>query len=119
MKHIGATTINKSQGETLPQELVIEITEKYSQWEKGQIGLVRSRTVTIRLPVIIGNKEFAISKLWEIIVISTTAKVLNIISMNPSEDQENRALFDYFSVYPFRLNDGQVLPTDRTGFFIA
>ena len=25
-------------------------------------------------------------------------------------------LFDYSSVYPFCLNEGQVLPTDRTGF---
>ena len=121
LKHIGATTINKSQGETLPQGLAIEITEQYSPWEKGQIVVVLSRTVTARLTVIVGNKEFAISKLWEIITISTqwtkyTAKVLNIISINPNEGQENHALFDYSTVYPFRLNDGQVLPTDRTGF---
>ena len=121
LKHIGATTINKSQGETLPQGLAIEITEQYSPWEKGQIVVVLSRTVTARLTVIVGNKEFAISKLWEIITIATqwtkyTEKVLNMISINPSEDQDNHASFDYSSVYPFRLNDSQVLPTDRTGF---
>ena len=71
--------------------------------------------------MIVGYKEFAISKLWEIITISTqwtkyTAKVLNMISINPSEGQDNNSIFDYSSVYPFCLNDSQVLPTDKTGF---
>ena len=34
LKHIGAITINKSQGETLPLGLAVEITEKYSPWKK-------------------------------------------------------------------------------------
>ena len=42
LKHIGAITINKSQGETLPLGLVVEITKEYSPWEKGQIVVLLS-----------------------------------------------------------------------------
>ena len=42
LKHIGAITINKSQGETLPLGIAIEITEQYSPWGKGQIVVLLS-----------------------------------------------------------------------------
>ena len=34
LKHIGATTINKSMGSTLPYGIATEISKKYSPWEK-------------------------------------------------------------------------------------
>ena len=34
LNHIGVITINKSQGETLPMGIAVEITRQYSPWEK-------------------------------------------------------------------------------------
>ena len=62
LKHIGAITINKSQGETLPLGLAVEITEKYSPWEKGQIVVVLSRTNKASSTIIVGDKHYAIQK---------------------------------------------------------
>ena len=67
LKHIGAITINKSQGETLPLGLAVEITEKYSPWEKGQIVVVLSRTNNASSTIVVGDKQYAIQKMWEMI----------------------------------------------------
>ena len=63
LKHIGATTINKSQGATLPLGIAIEITEEYCPWEKGQIVVCLSRTTTAAKTVIVGEKTFAINRM--------------------------------------------------------
>ena len=47
LKHIGATTIDKSQGATLPNGLAVEITSDYSPWDAGQIGVILSRAHTL------------------------------------------------------------------------
>lgn len=39
-KHIGSKTISKSQGETLPLGIAIEINLEYSPWEKGYFFLL-------------------------------------------------------------------------------
>ena len=44
LKHIGATTINKSMGATLPYGIAAEISEEYSPWEGGQVVVVLSRS---------------------------------------------------------------------------
>ncbi len=67
LKHIGAITINKAQGATLPLGIAIEMTEEYSPWEKGQIVVGVSRSMTANMTLIIGNRDFAIQKMWELI----------------------------------------------------
>lgn len=123
LKHIGAITINKSQGETLPLGLAVEITEEYSPWEKGQIVVLLSRTTTSRNTIIVGEKNYAINKMWELITIGNqwtkyTNHVLSLISnTSDNEDQQHTtSVFDYASVCPFRLNDSNIIPTDITGF---
>ena len=69
MKHIGAITINKSQGETLPSGLAVEITEEFSPWEKGHILVCLSCTRTANSTVIVGEQTFAIQKMWELITL--------------------------------------------------
>ena len=120
LKHIGAITINKSQGETLPLGIAVEITQQYSPWEKGQIVVALSRTTNSRMTVIVGEKSFAIKKIWELITIANqwtlyTSKVLSMISLNSNSLQEQNN-FDLTESYPFCLNDGAVLPTDNTGY---
>ena len=121
LKHIGAITINKSQGETLPLGIAVEFTEKYSPWEKGQVVVLLSRTTTSKNTIIVGDKNFAIEKMWELITIGNqwtryVESVLDVITVNRNENQQNINVFDYSSVYPFRLGDGNPLPTDSTGF---
>lgn len=121
LKHIGATTINKCQGETLPLGLAVEITKEYSPWEKGQIVVAMSRTKTAELTIIVGEKNYAIQKMWELILLFNqwtkyTDSILKMISINSSQNEVESDTFDYTSVYPFRLINGNVLPTDNTGY---
>ena len=53
LKHIGATTINKSMGSTLPYGIATEISKQYSPWEKGQIVVALSRSLSPDLTVIV------------------------------------------------------------------
>ena len=120
LKHIGATTINKSQGATLPLGIAIEITEEYCPWEKGQIVVCLSRTTTAANTVIVGEKTFAINKMWELITIGNqwtryTEHILNSITINNSQQNPNQTMINYPEVYPFRICDSNV-PTDTTGF---
>ena len=39
-----------------------------------------------------------------------------MISINSSQNEVESDTFDYTSVYPFRLINGNVLPTDNTGY---
>ena len=62
LKHIGATTINKSQGATLSLGLAVEITKEYAPWEKGQIVVCLSRTTMSANTIIVGERNYAIKK---------------------------------------------------------
>ncbi|MDB4430362.1 GIY-YIG nuclease family protein [bacterium] len=127
LKHIGAVTINKSQGATLPAGLAVEITEEYSPWESGQIVVLSSRTTIGSRTLVVGNKNFAINKMWELITQGNqwtryTEHVLDLISINGNSrsgsnttQNDHRVLFDYPSVYPFRMCDA-IIPTDTTGY---
>eukprot|EP00957_Ditylum_brightwellii_P205352 15343501-Ditylum_brightwellii.AAC.1 len=64
LKHIGAITINKVQGATLPLGLAVEINEEYSPWEGGKIIVAISRTNTSQMTIIVGERNFAIQKMW-------------------------------------------------------
>ena len=44
LKHISATTIDKSQGATLPYGLAVEISRKYALWETGHVVVLLSRS---------------------------------------------------------------------------
>ena len=56
LKHIGATSINKSQGATLRYGIAVEISEQYSPWESGQIVVSLSRLETSKYTIIVGEK---------------------------------------------------------------
>ena len=59
--------------------------------------------------------------MWELITKETqltqyTDNVLKMITMNENRTIVDDHIFDYDAVYPFRLNDGNIIPTDTTGF---
>jgi hypothetical protein len=110
LKHIGATTINKSQGATLPLGLAVEITKEYVPWEKGQIVVCLSCTTMSANTIIVGERNYAIKKMWELITIATqwtryTEHVLNAITINNSIENtaDQQAVINYPEVYPFRI----------------
>lgn len=127
LKHIGAITINKSQGATLPLGIAVEITRQYSPWEKGQIVVLLSRTTTSSQTIIVGDKNYAIQKMWELISVGNqwttySEHILKCITVNRETENgsinrtdENQSLFDYPQVYPFQICNIDI-PTDRTGY---
>ena len=120
LKHIGAITINKSQGETLPMGIAVKVTKQYSPWEKGQIVVALSRTTNSKMTIIVGEEDFALKKIWELITIANqwtlhTGNILSMISVNSTSTQE-RNIVDMRETYPFNFNDGAILPTDSTGY---
>ena len=101
--------------------LAVEITKEYSPWEKGPIVVVLSRTKTSELTIVVGEKNYAIQKIWELMILSNqwtkyTDTILKMILVNLSQNEVENDTFDYTSVYPFQLIDGNVLPTDNTGY---
>ena len=70
--------------------------------------------------VMVGEKQFAIQKIWKIITIANqwtlyTANILSLISLNANSVQEQNTS-ELCNSCPFCLNDGTLLSTDSTGF---
>ena len=98
----------------------VPYSRQYSPWLRGQAVVSLSRSTTAPMTVIVGNRDFAIQKLWELITqydqwTRYTEHILDIISVNREENAQNQNIFDYPEVYPFRLCD-ITLPSDTTGF---
>ena len=88
--------------------------------EAGQIVVGLSRSTTMSKTIIVGDRTFAINKMWELITMfdqwtQYTQHVLDIISVDRAENARNQRVFDYPEVYPFRLQD-ITPPQDTTGF---
>ena len=69
-----------------------------------------SRTNTFDMTTVVGEKDFAIQKMWELITIfdqwtQYSEHVLDIITVNKDDNNRNPHVFDYPEVYPFRLCD--------------
>ena len=118
LKHIGAITIDRPLGLTLPAGIAVEISSNYSPWNKEQIVVVTSRTNVAEMTVIVGEKQYAIQKMWELITCANQWTkymecVSNVILINV--DKEEAQVFDIPRVYPFKVvNFG--LPSDNTGY---
>ena len=79
LKHIGATTINKSMGSTLPHGIAVEISKKYSLWEAGQVVVSFSCSFAPKLTVIVGCADgtLVVNNMWELITIGNQWKMYN------------------------------------------
>ena len=122
LKHIGATTINKSQGATLPYGIVVEISKEYSPWESGQIVVSLSRSETSDYTIIVGEKDYAINKMWELLIVGNqwtryTKHILDIVTVDrrDNEQDDENCYFNHPEVYHFWRIDATI-PLDNTGF---
>ena len=118
LKHIGAITIDRTLGLTLPAGIAVEISSNSTPWNKEQIVVVLSRTHVPEMTVIVGGKEFAIQKMWELITCDNQwtkymERVTNVISINTNDDDVR--VFDVPRVYPFKISH-YGLPTDNSGY---
>ena len=122
MRHVGALTINKSQGDIIPTGLAVEISETCSPWQKEQLVVFSSRTKWARDMIIVGDKEFAVNKMWDL---ATTANqwteimesILNMVTINSDGSTEfnPRYSLNYTHNYPYQLSN-LALPSDSTGY---
>lgn len=123
LKHPGATTIDKAQGDTIHTKLVIEISGNNVPWLKSQCVVAFSRTKLAMHTAIVGNKKKAIETVWELITKATqwtvmTRRVLKLLTINsePDEDDPRRNYeLDYSDAYPYAINS-VILPTDKSGY---
>ena len=120
LRHIGVTTIDHSQGKTIPTQLGIEITADNSPWMKSQIIVAFSRTRSASQMIVVGEKQFALEKMWNLIKTPTQwtqimERTLHMLSINPDGDTPDRCIVNIGDLYPFRVTD-YILPTDSTGF---
>ena len=113
LRHIGTSTINKQMGNTITVPCAIEMTEDCCPWEKEQIVVMLSRSPSANLIYIIGDKTYAIKKMWEIICkknqwTDLTESILNNLSVNG--DSENTTtnpehrIIDVAQHYPYNMS---------------
>lgn len=121
LKHIGALTINKSQGDTLPAGLAIEFKRVgEAPWEKSQIVVAFSRATSAAKTIVVGPKSFAINHMWELITTRTQwtdlmENILDQVTINAAGSEGVPNFIDFPRNYPFRVCDAS-LPNDNTGY---
>ena len=76
------------------------------------------RTNKASSTIIVGNKQYAIQKMWEIITKGNqctkfTMNVLNMITINQNDNDQDNYFIDYKKVYPFGITDGDIIPSNR------
>ena len=120
MKHIGASTIDNAQGKTVYTQLGFECSNLNSPWLKSQIVVVFSRTQRSQQMIIVGQRTFALQKIWDLITTptqwtQTMDRILHMLSINSSGTLPENNLPTLPDVHPFRIRDMSI-PTDSTGF---
>ena len=121
LKHIGAITVNKSQGDTIVLGIALEMTQEGTcPWEKEQIVVATSRTPTSSKMIIVGQMHWVVNKLWELVTTTNQwtqmmENVLEMLTINSTGNPEMAYTLDYPTHYPFRLRDA-TLPSDSTGY---
>jgi hypothetical protein len=71
LRHVGTGTINKQTSNTINGRCAIEMSNSCSPWGKDQIVVMLSCTPTARNTIIVGNKEFALNRMWDLITVGT------------------------------------------------
>jgi hypothetical protein len=71
LQHVGAGTKNKQTGNTINGRCAIEMSKLCSPWGKDQIVAMLSRTHMACDTIIVGNREFALNRMWDLITVGT------------------------------------------------
>ncbi len=120
MRHVGLGTINKQTGNTFDGRCAIEMSKSCSPWGEDQIVVMLSRTHTACDTIIVGNKEFALNRMWDLITVGTQwtryiEKLLERMSVGGTAPSTGGDVLDISEVYPYRISDIS-LPDDNSSF---
>ena len=126
IRHMGSSTINKQMGNTLTGTVAIEMTTECCPWEKGQIVVMLSRSPKSSLIVIVGHKEFAINRMWEVICKRTQwtdliESILDNLSIEGDDvlattgNASERGVVNMAEHFPYRISDYE-MPTSNSGY---
>jgi hypothetical protein len=112
--------VNKQTGNTIDGRCAIEMSKSCSPWGKDQIVVVLSRTHTARDTIIVGNKEFALNRMWDLITFGTQwtryiEQHLERMSVGGTASSTSGVVLDILEVYPYRISVIS-LPDDESGF---
>ena len=120
LRHVGAGTINKQTGNTIEGRCAIEMSKSCSPWGKEQVVVMLSRTHRAKDTIIVGDREFAVGKMWDLITVGTewsryVEDLLNRVSIGGSQSMVRNGAVVTPEAYPFRISD-MSLPDDESGF---
>jgi len=121
LRHVGASTIHKVTGKTILGKCATEINSGCLTWDKAQAVVLLSRTTKGKDTIIVGDKQYAINHLWNVICVGNqwTAyieELLKRLSVNPSGATiPCRNVINYADLYPYRACD-IILPRDTSGY---
>lgn len=123
LRHVGACTINSSQGQTIYSGITGEITAQCCPWLKSQLIVLMSRARTAAETILVGDPNFAIPKMWELITCGNQwtqfcQHVIDAITVGdgPVDCNTNRQnIFSYPQVFPYEIRSIPI-PCDISGF---
>ena len=120
LKHIGASTINKQLGNTIKGKCAVECSEQCSPFCKEQVVVGLSRTCCARDTIIVGDRSFAVNRLWDLITIGNQwtdyiETLLERLSINGGSGDEHYSNFNQTQDFPYRTCDLDV-PDARSGY---
>ena len=121
LRHIGSSTINKQLGNTIRGKCAMECSEECSPFCKEQVVVGLSRTCNAKDTIIVGDKEFAVKRLWELITMSNQwtnyiEKLLKKLSINVNDvDDAN----DVHNENSTSENGGNIRPWETNTFHFA
>jgi predicted GIY-YIG superfamily endonuclease len=122
LKHVGAGTINQQTGNTITGKAATEVSKDGKQWIKAQIVVMLSRTTRAKDTIIVGDKEYALNCMWDVITIGDQwtnyiDKLLDRLCINGSDSHTNQInrTINYANDYPYRTCD-ILIPRDNSGY---
>ena len=112
LRHIGSSTIDKQMGNTIDGRCAFECTAHCSAWNKRQVVVALSRTHTASDVIIVGLKDEAIDRLWQLITTSTQWSeyedmILERLSIrgDGANHQGPQRPLEYAESFPYRTCD--------------
>jgi hypothetical protein len=122
LRPLGASTIDKSQGLTLSDGIAIEISPDNAPWAKYQVVVFLSRSKLAEKTVIVGNMQFAIDLMCNLIqkcnqyskLVSGIVKMLTV-NGGGEDGVEPSFGIDLQRCFPFR-SIAFSIPVDSCGF---
>lgn len=118
---VGASTIDKSQGLTLVDGIAIEISSENSPWAKYQVVVFLSRAKSAEKTVIVGNRQYAIDLMCELIqkcnqYSKLISGIVKMLTVNRGGDNVDPCYgIDLQNCFPFRSIAFDI-PIDSCGF---